>query len=51
MFPFTLLEVYYIKNKKSGKRNEKYYDTKIAYNSALGTRSRDSGVRALMRHH
>ena len=52
MFPFKLLEVYYIKkNKKSGKRSENIMVQKLT-KSDPGTRSRDSGVRALiMRHH
>ena len=49
MFPFKLLEVYYIK-KKSGKRSENIMIQKLN-NTALGTRSRDSAVRALLRHH
>ena len=43
MFPFKLLEVYYIKNKKSGKRSENIMIQKLN-NSALGTRSRDAAA-------
>ena len=50
MFPFKLLEVYYIKDKKSGKRSGNIMVQKLN-KSALGTRSRDSGVRALLRYH
>ena len=31
MFPFKLLEVYYIKNKKSGKRSENILIQKLKY--------------------
>ena len=50
MFPFKLLEVNYIKNRKSGKRSENIMIQKLN-NSALGTRSRNSGLKALMRQH
>ena len=43
MFPFKLLEVYYIKNKKSRKRSEKIMVQKLKY-CVLGTRSQDSSV-------
>ena len=49
MFPFKLLEVYYIKNKKFGKRSENIMIQKL--NTARGTRSRVYSMRALMRHH
>ena len=35
MFPSIILDVYYMKNKKSGKRSEKYTGTKISPHSGL----------------
>ena len=51
MFPFIILEVHYIRNKKSGKRSENIMGQKKIKSAALGTRSQDSGVRVQVQHY